>query len=62
MNIAPAEILLTLAVLAGVALQIYLAYLTARNERWGWFVLGFLCGFGWLIGALLGPRQPNGVR
>ncbi len=59
MNVAPGELFLVVVVLAVVALQIYFAYLTARNQRWAWFVLGFFCGLGWIIGAILGPRQPT---
>jgi hypothetical protein len=44
-----------------LGIMIFCAYLTARNGRWGLFIAGFLCGFLWIVGALIGrPRGGGG--
>jgi hypothetical protein len=46
-----------IAGLIGLLISIFLAYKCAANRRWLLFVLGFFCGFLWIVGWAMGPKR-----
>lgn len=59
------DLLQPIYVISGIVvlgIEIFCAYLTARNERWGLFIAGFCCAFLWIVGAFMGPARGSGYR
>lgn len=54
----PPTILVILGLVVSV-FWIYCAVKTAMNGRWGLFILGFLCGIAWIVGAFAGPKTSS---
>lgn len=55
----PVDPAVGLGLLLGLLISLFLMYKCAVNGRWGFFILGFFCGFLWLAGWMMGPRRPT---
>lgn len=49
----------TILVIAAIFFVFWLfcGFKCAANERWGLFAFGFLCGWAWLAGWMMGPKR-----
>jgi hypothetical protein len=57
----PTEVptVLIVAIAISALLSFFFMYKCAANGRWGLFILGFFCGFLWLVGWVMGPKRPS---